>query len=111
MGPGHERPPGRIQRQIMNRLLDECVTTLHEVQDAIRGRLDGQADADQPGRFTIIVSNQTPVALEADLVSLNGGPANGASMRRSTARRAARTRPASQAFCASMPATMPPSPK
>ena len=45
-GAGFGALPPHEQRQIMNRLLDECVTTLHEVQDAIRGRLDGQADAD-----------------------------------------------------------------
>jgi chemosensory pili system protein ChpA (sensor histidine kinase/response regulator) len=45
-GAGFGALPPHEQRQIMNRLLDECVTTLHEVQDAIRGRLDGAADAD-----------------------------------------------------------------
>jgi len=34
------------QRQIVNRLLDECINSLHETQDAIRKRLDGDAEAD-----------------------------------------------------------------
>ncbi|MGD8578132.1 MAG: Hpt domain-containing protein, partial [Lysobacterales bacterium] len=38
--------PPHEQRQILGRLLDECVSTLREVQDAIRERLDGNAEAD-----------------------------------------------------------------
>ena len=45
-GAGFGALPPHEQRQIMNRLLDECVTTLHEVQDAIRGRLEGNAETD-----------------------------------------------------------------
>ncbi|MEJ2383203.1 MAG: Hpt domain-containing protein [Xanthomonadales bacterium] len=45
-GAGFGALPPHEQRQIMNRLLDECVTTLHEVQDAVRGRLAGEPDAD-----------------------------------------------------------------
>ena len=38
--PPHER------RQVFSRLLDECVTTLHGVQEAIKNRLDGDETAD-----------------------------------------------------------------
>jgi chemosensory pili system protein ChpA (sensor histidine kinase/response regulator) len=38
--------PTHEQRQIINRLLDECVNSLHEVQDAIRKRLEGDDEAD-----------------------------------------------------------------
>ncbi len=38
--------PTHEQRQIINRLLDECVNSLHEVQDAIRKRLDDDTEAD-----------------------------------------------------------------
>lgn len=34
------------QRQIVNRLLDECINSLHDTQDTIRKRLDGDAEAD-----------------------------------------------------------------
>jgi chemosensory pili system protein ChpA (sensor histidine kinase/response regulator) len=34
------------QQRILSRLLDECITTLHEVQEAVRRRLDGDGDAD-----------------------------------------------------------------
>ena len=37
------------QRQIVNCLLDECINSLHETQDAIRKRLDGDAEADFGG--------------------------------------------------------------
>jgi len=38
--------PPHEQRQILSQLLDECVTNLHEAQDAIRKRLDGEAGTD-----------------------------------------------------------------
>ena len=53
-GAGFGALPPHEQRQIMNRLLDECVTTLHEVQEAIRGRLDGVTDADFAGGLELI---------------------------------------------------------
>jgi len=34
------------QRHILSQMLDECVTNLHEVQEAVRKRLDGDAEAD-----------------------------------------------------------------
>jgi chemosensory pili system protein ChpA (sensor histidine kinase/response regulator) len=38
-------PPNERQ-QIFSKMLDECVTTLHETQEAIRKRIDGDAEAD-----------------------------------------------------------------
>lgn len=38
--------PRYEQRQIFSRMLDEAVTSLHAAQDAIRERLDGNAEAD-----------------------------------------------------------------
>jgi chemosensory pili system protein ChpA (sensor histidine kinase/response regulator) len=38
--------PTHEQRRIIGRLLEECVNSLHEVQDAIRSRLDGDSEAD-----------------------------------------------------------------
>jgi chemosensory pili system protein ChpA (sensor histidine kinase/response regulator) len=38
--------PPQEQRHILSQLLDECVTSLHQVQDAIRKRLEGDCEAD-----------------------------------------------------------------
>ena len=38
--------PPHEQRQVFGAMLDECVTTLHGVQDAIRSRLEGDGEAD-----------------------------------------------------------------
>jgi len=43
---GFKTLPPHEQRQIFGQMLEECVTTLHEVQDAIRERLDGNSEAD-----------------------------------------------------------------
>ncbi len=37
--------PPQEQRHIFSSMLDECVTSLHEVQDAVRKRLEGDPDA------------------------------------------------------------------
>ncbi|MBT8065181.1 MAG: Hpt domain-containing protein [Gammaproteobacteria bacterium] len=38
--------PPQEQNQIFNTVLDECVSSLHEVQDAVRKRLEGDEEAD-----------------------------------------------------------------
>ena len=37
---------GHEQRQIINHMLDECIQSLHQAQDAIRAQLEGDAEAD-----------------------------------------------------------------
>ena len=61
----HER------REIMSRLLDECVTTLHEAQDAIRKRLDGDQAADFSAAFELI-AGALGVAAQTDVARLAG---------------------------------------
>jgi len=61
----HER------REIMSRLLDECVTTLHEAQDAIRKRLEGDETADFSAAFELI-AGALGVAGQADVARLAG---------------------------------------
>jgi chemosensory pili system protein ChpA (sensor histidine kinase/response regulator) len=42
------------QRQIINCMLDECIHSLHETQDAVRARLDGDAEADFASSLQLI---------------------------------------------------------
>ncbi len=42
------------QRQIVNCMLDECVRSLHETQDAVRARLEGDAGADFSSSLQLI---------------------------------------------------------
>jgi chemosensory pili system protein ChpA (sensor histidine kinase/response regulator) len=53
-GSGAVALPPQEQRQITSRLLDECVTTLHEVQDAVRQRLEGNDEADYSSGLGLI---------------------------------------------------------
>ena len=48
-GDGTVALPGHEQRHILSRVLDESVNSLHAVQEAIRKRLDGDAEADYLG--------------------------------------------------------------
>jgi len=48
-GTGYIDLPAHEQRQIINHLLDECVITLQQVQEVVRLRLDGDAQADLDG--------------------------------------------------------------
>jgi chemosensory pili system protein ChpA (sensor histidine kinase/response regulator) len=45
-GSGSIALPPHEQRQNLGALLDECVSSLHEVQEAVRKRIDGDAEAD-----------------------------------------------------------------
>ncbi len=42
------------QRQIINCMLDECIHSLHETKDAIKARLDGDAEADFSSSLELI---------------------------------------------------------
>ena len=42
------------QRQIINCMLDECIHSLHETQDAVRARLEGDAEADFASSLQLI---------------------------------------------------------
>jgi chemosensory pili system protein ChpA (sensor histidine kinase/response regulator) len=61
--------PPHEQRQIFSTMLDECVTTLHEVQDAIRKRLEGDSEADYATGLDQIVG-ALGVAGQADVSKL-----------------------------------------
>ena len=63
-------PPQEL-RHILSQLLDECVSNLHEVQDAVRKRLDGDVEADFEKSLlqisgSLAVSEQTEVAALTD---------------------------------------------
>lgn len=63
--------PVHEQRQIMSRMLDEAVQSLHAAQDAIRERLEGDPDADyisplQEISGALLVAGQGEVAKLAD---------------------------------------------
>ena len=57
------------QQQILSRLLDECITSLHEVQEAVRQRLDGDADADYAAPLQQI-AGALGVASQGDVAEL-----------------------------------------
>jgi chemosensory pili system protein ChpA (sensor histidine kinase/response regulator) len=62
------------QRHILGQMLDECVSSLHSVQDAIRKRLDGDNDADYLSPLELIsgafsVASQPEVAALTDKLS------------------------------------------
>ena len=63
-------PPQEL-RHIFSQMLDECVSDLHEVQDAVRKRLDGDSEADFETSLARIsgalaVSDQSEVAALTD---------------------------------------------
>jgi len=53
-GEGFIELAAHEQRQIINCMLDECVHSLHETQDAVRARLDGDAEADFASSLQLI---------------------------------------------------------
>ncbi len=57
------------QRHILSRMLDECVSSLHEVQDAVRKRLDGDDDANYLAPLGL-VSGALSVASQAEVAAL-----------------------------------------
>ncbi|MBT8057348.1 MAG: Hpt domain-containing protein [Gammaproteobacteria bacterium] len=61
--------PPHEQRQVFGRMLDECVSTLQEAQEAIRKRLDGDADADFSGSLQQIAGAMS-VATQPDAARL-----------------------------------------
>jgi len=75
--PPHER------RQILSALLDECVSSLHQVQESIRQRLEGDAEADYATPLRLIsgamaIASQSEVAALTDKLerALNAGLAD-----------------------------------
>ena len=63
--------PPHEQRQVFSTMLDECVTTLIGVQDAIRERLEGKEDADFSTGL-LQVAGALEVATQADAALLTG---------------------------------------
>jgi chemosensory pili system protein ChpA (sensor histidine kinase/response regulator) len=61
--------PEHEQRRILASLLDECVASLHDVQDAIRGRLDGDSEADYAAPLQQI-SGALSVASQGEVAAL-----------------------------------------
>ena len=61
--------PPNEQRQVFSTMLDECVTTLIGVQEAVRERLDGKAEADFSTGL-LQVAGALEVATEADAALL-----------------------------------------
>ncbi|MEE8339802.1 MAG: Hpt domain-containing protein [Xanthomonadales bacterium] len=57
------------QRQIINCMLDECVHSLHETQDAVRARLDGDAEADFASSLQLI-SGALQLAAQPEVAAL-----------------------------------------
>ncbi len=57
------------QRLIVNSMLDECVHSLHETQDAVRARLEGDAQADFASSLQLI-SGALQLASQADVAGL-----------------------------------------
>ena len=64
------------QQRILARLLDECITSLHEVQEAVRRRLDGDGDADYATPLQQI-AGALSVASQGDVASLTHRLAQG----------------------------------
>ena len=63
--------PPHEQRQVFGKMLDECVSTLHEAQDAIRKRLDGDAEAEYSAGLQQIAGAMS-VANQPDAARLTG---------------------------------------
>jgi len=63
--------PPHEQRQVFSTMLDECVTTLNGVQDAIRERLEGKQDADFSTGL-LQIAGALEVATQADAALLTG---------------------------------------
>lgn len=61
--------PRYEQRQIFSRMLDEAVTSLHAAQDAIRERLDGNAEADYSSHL-VQISGAMHVSGNAEVAKL-----------------------------------------
>ncbi len=57
------------QRHILSQMLDECVSSLHEVQDAVRKRLDGDTEANYLAPLEM-VSGALSVASQAEVAGL-----------------------------------------
>jgi chemosensory pili system protein ChpA (sensor histidine kinase/response regulator) len=63
--------PPQEQRQILSSMLDECVTTLHEVQEAIHKRLQGDTGADFSSGL-ILIEGALSVSTQKEVASLTG---------------------------------------
>jgi chemosensory pili system protein ChpA (sensor histidine kinase/response regulator) len=61
--------PPQEQRHIFSQLLDECVTDLHEVQEAVHRRLGGDSDADYTGPLERI-SGALNIASQSEVSAL-----------------------------------------
>jgi chemosensory pili system protein ChpA (sensor histidine kinase/response regulator) len=61
--------PPHEQRLILSAVLDQCVSTLHEVQEAIRKRLEGDAHADYAAGLQQI-SGALSVASQGEVAAL-----------------------------------------
>jgi chemosensory pili system protein ChpA (sensor histidine kinase/response regulator) len=63
--------PPHEQRLVLSSLLDECVASLHEVEDAIRGRLEGDPGADYRSGL-VQVAGALEIAGETEVAALSG---------------------------------------
>ena len=61
--------PPHEQRQILSALLDECVSSLHQVQESIRQRLEGDAEADYATPLRLI-SGALGIASQGEVAAL-----------------------------------------
>jgi chemosensory pili system protein ChpA (sensor histidine kinase/response regulator) len=61
--------PPQEQRQILNQLLDECVAELHQAQEAIRKRLEGDPEADYAAPL-LQISGALSVASQGEVSAL-----------------------------------------
>jgi chemosensory pili system protein ChpA (sensor histidine kinase/response regulator) len=61
--------PPQEHRRILSQVLDECVTNLHEAQEAIRKRLDGEGDADYSALLDQI-SGALSIASQGEVAAL-----------------------------------------
>jgi len=68
-GSGLNSLPPHQQRQHLGALLDECVSSLHEVQDAVRKRVEGDAEADYATALQQI-SGALDVASQGEVAAL-----------------------------------------
>ena len=66
---GYISLPPHEQRLITSALLDQCVATLHEVQDAIRKRLEGDSEADY-GSGLQLISGALGLASQGEVAAL-----------------------------------------
>ena len=61
--------PPHEQRQILSALLDECVSSLHQAQESIRQRLEGDAEADYATPLRLI-SGALGIASQGEVAAL-----------------------------------------